>query len=98
MELTIVTEKENPFFKRKDLEVKVKHTGNSTPSKVDLTKELATKYSVDNSQVVINYVSSQRGIGETFIKCKILNEKPKEVPKPQEVKGEQTETQASPTA
>ena len=98
MEISVTEEKENPFFKRKDLKVKVRHLGSSTPSKVDIGKELASKYSVDASQVQIDYIFSQRGLGESFVSCKILNERPKEEEKPEATKGENVETQTSTTA
>ena len=98
MEITVIEEKENPFFKRKDLKIRVKHLGASTPSKAEIAKELASKYTVDESQVQIDYIFSQRGLGESFVSCKILNEKPQEVKKTEETKGENSETQASPTA
>ncbi len=96
MEIVIIEEKENPFFKRKDLKIRIKHLGSSTPSKSDIVKELAAKYSVEESQVQIDYIFSQKGLGESFVSCKILKEKPAEVKK--ETKGENVETQASATA
>ena len=98
MDIVIAEEKDNPFFKRKDLKIRIKHLASSTPSKNDIVKELATKYSVDALQVQIDYIFSQKGLGDSFVKCKILNEKPKEVKKPEEVKSEKVETQTSPTA
>lgn len=98
MEIVIIEEKENPFFKRKDLKVRIKHSGSPTPSKTDITKELSAKYEVDQSQVAIDYVFSKRGLGESFVSCKILQEKPKEIKKPEETKGENTEAQTSTTA
>ncbi len=97
MEVIINEEKENPFFKRKDLKIRIKHLGISTPSKADVTKELSAKYGVDGSQVQIGYIFSQRGTGESFVSCKILQEKPQE-PKKEETKSENIETQASATA
>ncbi|MEM5797184.1 MAG: hypothetical protein QW818_00490 [Candidatus Aenigmatarchaeota archaeon] len=91
MEIAIIEEKDNPFFKRKDFKIRIRHPGSPTPSKADVTKELATRYKVDESQVVINYIFSQCGLGESFVSCKILQEKPKEV------KGEKVETQTSTT-
>lgn len=96
MEIKILEEKDNPFFKRKDLKVSIKHVASPTPSKAEIAKELASKYQVDESQVQIDYIFSQRGLGESFVKCKILQEKP-EVKK-EETKGENNETQASATA
>jgi ribosomal protein S24E len=76
MEMSIENEKENKFFNRRDLTVKIKHTGAATPSKVDLTKELANKYKVDESQVKIDYIFTMHGLNESTAKVKILNEKP----------------------
>lgn len=95
-----IDEKINPLFNRKDLGIHIKHGGLPTPSKGDLTKELSSKYNVDPSQVVINYVFSQKGSNEAFIKCKILNEKPKEKPAQnppvqQEVKNDQTQASSA---
>ena len=95
MEIAIIEEKENPFFKRKDLKVRIRHLGSPTPSKADIVKELASKYDVDVSQVQIDYIFSKRGLGESFVNCKILQEKPAETKKPEEAKGESTETQGS---
>ena len=97
MEIKIIEEKENPFFKRKDLKIKLKHLGTATPSKTDVSKELSTKYNVDIAQVQIGYIFSQTGLGESFANVKILNEKPKEMKKV-EPKGGANEAQASPTA
>lgn len=98
MEISIIEDKENIFFKRRDLKLRIRHIGNPTPSKNDIIKELALKYDVDNSQVIIEYVFSQSGLGESFVKCNILQEKPKEEKKPEETKGAISETQNSATA
>lgn len=105
MEISIIEEKENPFFKRKDLKVRVRHPGGPTPAKADIVKELAAKYGVSEPQVQIDYIFSQRGLGESFVNCKILQEVPKQVEKPaektepsKEEKGENSETQAGAAA
>ncbi len=76
MEMTIIEEKENPFLKRKEIKVRLKHHESPTPPKADLVKELASHYAVEESQVVIDYVFSIKGIGESLAKVKILLEKP----------------------
>jgi len=84
MEIKIVKEKDNPFFKRKDLKVEVVHTGAPTPKTDDLEKELAKMYKVDESQVSVDYLLTKRGIGESTARVKILKEKPVVVEKPKE--------------
>lgn len=93
MEIKIIEEKENPFFKRKDLSVEVNHESAATPSKTELTKVLATKYKVDKEQVVVDYMFTMKGMSKTKAKVKVLKEKP-EIKKPE--KGEKAdETQTS---
>ncbi|MBI2543140.1 MAG: hypothetical protein HYW24_03070 [Candidatus Aenigmarchaeota archaeon] len=99
MEMTISQEKENKFFKRKDVELSIRHLGVVTPSKKDVVKELAAKYGVDETQVQIGYIFTKKGIGESFVSTKILNEKPEKVEAPKPEKGGETvEAQASETA
>lgn len=92
MEIKIVKERENPFFKRKDLGVEVKHIGEPTPRTDDLKKELTKICKVDESQILVDYILTKRGVGESTAKVRILNEKPlvAEKPKPAEETSEQT--------
>ena len=73
MEMTIIEEKENPFLNRKELKLRLKHPGGSTPSKAEMIKDLASKYSVEEKQVSVDYIFSIKGIGESFAKIKILS-------------------------
>lgn len=96
MEISVVDERENQFFKRKDLRIVVKHAGAATPSKAEIIKELAEKNSVDPSQVVIDYIFTKKGIGESEGKIKILKEKPPaKVEKLAEKKEEKNEAQGT---
>ena len=90
MELKISDEKENPFLKRKELKISIRHENSATPSKESITKELSEKYSVDASQVVVNFIVTKKGITESMASVKILKEKPqvKEVKKTGETKSE----------
>ena len=76
MEIRVIKEFDNPFFKRKDLELDVLHRGAPTPMKDEVKRELAGKYSVDETQVQIDFIMGKRGLGESRVKAKILNEKP----------------------
>lgn len=76
MQMTVVEEKENPFFKRKELTVLLKHDATSTPSKAELIKTLAASNNVDESQVIIDYIFTKKGISESLARVKILSEKP----------------------
>ncbi|MEM7825257.1 MAG: hypothetical protein QW412_00150 [Candidatus Aenigmatarchaeota archaeon] len=89
MEIEILEEKENPFFERKELKVRIKHPQAPTPSKQEVKKELASKYSVPEENVVLNYILSKKGVNEAVAKVKVYKEKPKI--KEKEVKKEEKE-------
>lgn len=95
--MEIVKEKENPFLKRKEIILLIKHPNAATPGKAEIIKSIAASNSVDESQVVIDYISTKKGIQESLVKLKILKEKPKVVVR-QEPKGEVSEAQANQAA
>lgn len=82
MEIKVVKESENVFFKRKDLELEIAHAGAPTPRTDDIAAELAAKYGVDRSQVVVDYILTKKGLNESIAKAKILQEKPVKVGQP----------------
>jgi ribosomal protein S24E len=91
MDLKILTEEENKFFNRKELKIELKHPNAATPTKVALLKELVTKYSAPEENILIDYIYTKKGSNESFAKVKIYKEKPKikvkekkEKPKPEE--------------
>jgi len=75
MEFRIVSEKYNPFFKRKEIEILFIHPAEPTPSKETIKKILKEKYGVEESQIEINYVLSKIGMPESLAKVKIYEEK-----------------------
>ncbi len=103
MDAQILDERENVFFGRRDVKLLISHPQAPTPSKQEITKHLAEQRNVDESQVIIDYVFSKKGICESLVKLKILNEKPKVQEKSQAVQPtpaekkeeEKDETQAS---
>jgi ribosomal protein S24E len=76
MEMKIESETVNPFFKRKELTVELRHSASATPRKADLAKELALKFKVDESQVIVDYIVTGKGETRSVAKAKILDEKP----------------------
>lgn len=76
MQITVIEEGENPFFKRKELTLLLKHDASATPSKAELIKMIAASNGVDESQVVIDYIFTKVGISESLAKVKVLKEKP----------------------
>jgi len=107
MDFKILEESDNKFFNRKDLKIQLSHHGMPTPKKEELAKELASKYSVPEYQVLIEYIFNKKGIGESVAKVSVYREKivkkvkkvkePKEKPKEQpkeQSKEEKHEAQA----
>ena len=76
MKIEIIEKKDSPFFNRKELKISVKHDTDSTPSKEEIKKDLAVSNQVDVSQIVVDFVSTKKGVCESLANVKILNEKP----------------------
>jgi len=93
MEMKILEEVENKLLDRKEIKFSVKHDKAATPKKQDLIKEIATKYSAPEENVVIDYIFTKKGMSESDVKAKVYKEKPKvklkaakEAPKTEEKK------------
>ena len=84
MDMKIVKEVDNPFFKRKDLIIEIDHKNEATPKIDDIKNTLVGRYNVDITQVVVDYVMSKTGMSKSTVKAKILNEKPPEKKAPKE--------------
>jgi ribosomal protein S24E len=79
MEIKVVRESENAFFKRKDLEFEIAHVGAPTPKTDDIKAELASKYGVDKEQIVVDYILTKKGSNGSVAKAKVLKERPVKV-------------------
>jgi small subunit ribosomal protein S24e len=75
MEITIQEEKYNPFLKRRELKILVRHENEATPSKETIKNFLKEKFKVDDSQIKIDFILSKIGLAESLIKAKIYDEK-----------------------
>lgn len=94
MKMDIIDEKDNKLFKRRDLTVGINHDGSATISKAELIKNLASSKGVDASQVVIDYIFTEKGIPKSVAKVKILDEKPPAKEEPKKEEGKKDEAQA----
>ena len=99
MEIVVLEEKDNKLFNRKEMKVLFKHSGSSTPTKSEVVKNFAMQNSVDESQVIVDYIVTQKGSAESLARIKILKEKPKVQPsaekKAENKEVEKVEAQAS---
>ncbi len=74
MELNIVEEKENALLERKELEFEIRHGSSSTPSKAEVVKNIAAKYSVPETHVLLNYLFTRKGTGVATGKAKVYQQ------------------------
>jgi|YelNatPaOPRAMG01_1025707.scaffolds.fasta_scaffold00974_16 ribosomal protein S24E len=91
MELEILEEKENPFFERKELKLRIKHEKAPTPSKQEVKKELASKYSVPEENIILDYILTKKGLNEAIAKAKIYKGKAPQKISKEKVKEEKKE-------
>ncbi len=95
MDFEIIKENDNALLKRKEIRVRIKHPNASTPSKDSLLTEIAGKYGKEKDFIVIDYMFTKKGFGETEAVVKVYEEKPKKIVKKGEKKeGEKIEAQA----
>jgi len=98
--MDVVEKKENPFLKRTELILNVDHTGQATPKRDDLIKEIAGKFSSTPEKVTIDYIFSQSGLSKAKVKAKVWKEKVPEKKvkkeKPKKEKKEEKPPEAKP--
>ncbi len=75
MDYKIVSEKENPLFKRREIIIAMDYDGGPTPSKVALQSSLSKRFSVELQQVEISKILSENGMSKGKIWIKIFEEK-----------------------
>lgn len=106
MKIQVITEKENPLMKRREVIINLDYDGKSTPSKAELQKLLSEELKVNIDTIEITKLLSEIGMskGKAWIKVwkekkipiysEIKKEKPAEAPKEQKVE-EKPKTEAS---
>ncbi len=75
MDIKIISEKENPLLKRREVLASIDYQGGPTPSKADLQKTLADHFKVNINNVEISKIMSEIGISKGKIWIKIWQEK-----------------------
>ncbi len=75
MDIQIISEKENPLLKRKEILASIDYQGGSTPSKADLQKTLAEHFNANIDNVEISKIISEVGLSKGRVWIKIWQEK-----------------------
>lgn len=94
MKFKILSEKENPLMKRKEVLIELDYGNGATPSKASLQPVLAKDFSVDVQQLEISKILSESGIPKGKAWIKIWEEK--KVPIYAELKKEKKPKEAKP--
>jgi len=75
--MEVIKEVDNIFLNRKELVVKIQHKNAPTPSKEEVKKMIIEKYGVEEPQVDLKYIFSQKNRDYSIAKV-ILKEVKKE--------------------
>jgi len=86
MKVQVITEKENPLLKRKEILVSIDYEGTATPSKADIQKLLAEQLKANIENLEISKVLSEIGKSRGKAWIKIWEEK--KIPLYSEIKKE----------
>ncbi|MCS7128746.1 MAG: hypothetical protein N3E36_06350 [Sulfolobales archaeon] len=67
----VVEERYNPLIKRREVVVRVFHSGKGTPSRGLVRQALANAYGVSTSCIYVRRIISERGMNSTIIEAHI---------------------------
>lgn len=65
MKIEILNERDNKLLSRKEIEFKVDHPGQGTPSRADIRAKIVAQFDADSSAVVIRSLGTSFGAGAT---------------------------------
>ncbi|XES76784.1 MAG: 30S ribosomal protein S24e [Candidatus Bathyarchaeia archaeon] len=65
MELEIVSKKENPLLKRKEVQFTIVHAQSKTPARLDVKRSIASQLQISEKLVFIKHMQSMTGTSKT---------------------------------
>ncbi len=65
MELKIVSQKQNPLLKRKEVQFTVVHTQSKTPARLDIKRTIASELQISDKLVFIKKMKTMTGTNTT---------------------------------
>jgi small subunit ribosomal protein S24e len=75
MDIEVIEEKENPLLERKELIVKISHSGAMTPRRGDIRNKIIAKLSADEDKFILGPLNQHYGTTEAVAKVKIYKSK-----------------------
>jgi len=95
MEVKVIEEKDNVFLGRKDVKLEIIHHGQATPSMKKVEEIICEKFNTEPEKIIIRYIFTKTGIGESIVSVQIYNRKVREIKKEEEQKeGEEAKEEA----
>lgn len=74
MKIDVVSEKENPLLERKEVVVRILHSG-ATPTRSEIRSKLIAKLNADSNTLILSPLEQRYGSTETLAKVKIYSSK-----------------------
>ncbi|MFQ5800317.1 MAG: 30S ribosomal protein S24e [Candidatus Hydrothermarchaeales archaeon] len=74
MKIDVLSEKENPLLKRKEVVVRILHSG-ATPTRSEIRNKLVAKLNADSNTLILSPLEQRYGSAETLAKVKIYRSK-----------------------
>ncbi len=75
MRIETKNERENPFLKRKEIDLIIYHEGAPTPSKAALEEEISKKFNAEKERIEIKKIMSVRGESKSVARV-FIHEQP----------------------
>lgn len=75
MEVKILSRNRNPFFNREEVAFMVEHSGEGTPTRMEVRRKLAALLNVSLDQVFIRKIITEYGIGRSKGEARVYDSK-----------------------
>ena len=75
MDVEILEEKENPLLERKEVLVKITHTGALTPKRSEIRDKLIAKLDADSNRLILSPLNQQYGGAQAIASVKVYKSK-----------------------
>ena len=73
MDSEIISEKNNPLLRRKELKLMLSHPGAKSPTRAGVREHVASKLSAKKDRIIVDNMESQFGKNETLAYVKIYD-------------------------
>lgn len=72
-QLKVVRSTPNPLLNRREIQLEITHTNQSSPSKTAVTQDLSSNYSLPKEQIYVYEMTTKPGLHKTIAKANMYN-------------------------